>query len=124
MTTKQEREVLLQGKDSMVNGILGFFVERGWVVDRILRNSATKRFEPNQAEIWVELDSENSMYYVKPSYVSCGENVVGLCTLYIKADISAEELENRLGAFIEEVELEINQSFAVRFLGTGAVSKG
>lgn len=117
MTTKAEREVLLQGQDPMVNAIINFLVERGWSNDYILRNVASKEYLPHRAVVRVELDSENNMYYVGGEYTSQGENVLAICMAYIKAEFTPEQVAAAMEKFVQDAEKYINNSFAVRFLG-------
>ncbi len=122
MTTRQERALVLQGKDAMVNAVIAYFAEHGWTGELLLKNVTCKVYSPNDATVRVEFDSEGQQYWVTSIYVSQGENILSGCILCIKASTSAEELRSKLDAYLSEIEEKINQSFAVRFLGNGAVS--
>lgn len=118
MTTEQQRQDVLQGKNEVVNEIMAFLSEQGWAVDRIIKSVASKIYKPNNATIWVTFDSVYDMYWVKPEYTSRGENVLSLCNIMLKGSESKEEQRAKLEAFILEVDNKINNSFAVRFLGS------
>lgn len=116
MTTEQQRQDVLQGKNEIVNEIMAFLAEQGWAVDRIIKSVTSKIYKPNKATIWVTFDSVHDMYWIKPEYTSKGENVLSLCNIMVKGSESKEERKAKLKAFISKVENEINGSFAVRFL--------
>lgn len=120
MTTKAQREVLLQGQDPVANAIIAHLVARGWANESILRNVASKEYLPNTAVVRVELDSENEMYYVLGDYTSCGHNVLAIYTGYIKASSTPEQLTAAMDKFLVDAEKAINESFAVRHLGPQA----
>ena len=117
MTTRAEREPLLQGQDLIANAVIGYLLARGWSGDRILKNVAQKVYLPNRALVRVELDSENQQYWVTGEYVSMGENVLSGCFACIKATTSLDEIGAGMDRFIQEAEIRIGRSFAVRFLG-------
>lgn len=117
MTTRAEREPLLQGQDLIANAVIGYLLARGWSGDRILKNVAQKVYLPNCAQVRVELDSENQQYWVTGEYVSMGENVLSGCFACIKATTSLDEIGAGMDRFIQEAEIRIGRSFAVRFLG-------
>lgn len=117
MTTKDERERVLQGQDTIANAIIGYFLAKEWSGDRILKNIAEKEYSPNRAVVRVEYDSENRQYWVSGEYVSKGENVLSGCFACIKATFSPEEIAAGMDRFLKEAETRISQSFAVRFLG-------
>lgn len=117
MTTEQQRQEVLQGKNPIVNEIMDFLLGHGWFVDRIIKIVASKVYGPNQATLWVTFDSEFDQYWVKPDYRSCGLNVLSSFTISIPGSTSKEDREKKLKAFISEIEIEINTSFAVRHLG-------
>lgn len=117
MTTKAEREVVLQGNDPIANAVIAYLVARGWSNEGTLRNVASKRYSPHCAVVRVELDSEYQQYWVHGDYVSKGENVLSTCIATIKAASSPDEIDADMAAFLDETERRINQSFAVRFLG-------
>lgn len=116
MTTKAERERVLQGQDPIAASIIGYLLEKGWSVDRILKNIAQKKYPPHHATIRVEFESEYMRYWVRGEYYSMGGNVLSACYSIIKAAFSVEEIAVAMDRFINDVEREINQSFAVRFL--------
>jgi hypothetical protein len=120
MTTKAQREVLLQGKDPVANAIIAHLVAQGWSNDYILKNVASKKYLPHTAVVRVELDSENEMYYVHGEYTSCGQNVLSIYTAYIKAACTPEQRKAAMEKFLLDVEKAINNSFAVRHLGPQA----
>lgn len=115
MTTKAEREHLLQGLDPVANVAIGFMVAHGWRGDYRIRNTATKRYGPNQAEVWVELDSTNRQYHVTGRYESAGENVMS-GILVIPGNATRVEIESLLAGYLDEAEVRIANSFAGRFL--------
>lgn len=115
MTTKVEREPLLQGRDPVVNAAIGFLVAHRWSGGRIIKNTATKRYGPNQAEVWVELDSTNRQYHVKGEYVSAGENAMS-GILMIPGNATPVEIESLMAAYLEKADTSIANSFAGRFL--------
>lgn len=117
MTTRAEREPLLQGRDLIANAVIGYLLARGWSGDHILKNVAQKVYSPNRALVRVELDSENQQYWVTGEYVSMGENVLSGCFACIKATTSLDEIGAGMDRFIQEAEIRIGRSFAVRFLG-------
>lgn len=117
MTTRAEREPLLQGQDLIANAVISYLLARGWSGDRILKNVAQKVYSPNRALVRVELDSENQQYWVTGEYVSMGENVLSGCFAYIKTTSSLDEIGAEMGRFLQEAETRIGRSFAVRFLG-------
>lgn len=117
MTTKAQREVLLQGQDAMCNMIVALLVAQGWSNDGILKNLLSKEYPPHHAAIWVELDSDNQLYYLKGEYVSKGDNVLISCLCYIKADSSPAEVAAAVEAYLADAENQIHNSFAVRFIG-------
>ena len=117
MTTKDERERVLQGQDTIANAIIGYFLAKEWSGDRILKNIAEKEYSPNRAVVRVEYDSENRQYWVSGEYVSKGENVLSGCFACIKTTCSPEEIAAGMDRFLNEAETRISQSFAVRFLG-------
>lgn len=118
MTTEQQRQDVLQGKNPIVNEIMDFLSGHGWFVDRIIKSVASKVYEPNQATVWVTFDSECDQYWIKPEYRSCGGNVLATSMISIPGIISKEDREKRLKKFIAYIEKEINSSFAVRHLGS------
>lgn len=115
MTTKAEREPLLQGQDPFANAAIGYLVAHGWSGDYIIKNTATKRYGPNQAEVWVELDSTNRQYHVTGSYVSAGENALS-GILVIPGNALPTEVECLMAGYLEKAEARIAKSFAGRFL--------
>lgn len=117
MGTKQQREPLLQGRDTVVNAVVAYLVAQGWSDDRILRNTARKKYSPHWATIRVERDFESGEYWARGEYVSEGRNVLGTRYACIRPNASTEEIATAMAKFIEKAEDEINQSFAVRFLG-------
>lgn len=121
MTTREEREVLLQGQDPIANLLISCLLREGWQVDRILKNSLSKEYLPHTAVIRVELDSENRMYQLNGEYTSEGRNVLAGYSAYIKADLSLAATVEAMASFIEGTERGINESFAVRFLSTPTV---
>lgn len=121
MTTRQELENLLQGRDAIANAVIDHLLANGWESDRILKNLATKRYPPHSAAIRVTFDSEYRQYWVKGEYVSKGENVLGTCFACIEATSSKDEIASAVDAFLRAAEACIKQSFAVRFLGYGAM---
>jgi len=46
MTTRQELENLLQGRDAVANAVIDHLLANGWEGDRILKNLATKTIPP------------------------------------------------------------------------------
>jgi len=120
MTTRAEYKPLLNGEDVISSSIIAFFKEHGWEGDYIIKNIAAKQYDPHKATVRVHLDSDNNQYFVKGEYYSKGENVLSLCTAYIKGNHSSEEITAALRDFLKEVEKCINESFAVRFLGPKA----
>jgi len=118
MTTKQERELLLQGQDAIANAIIGRFQEKGWRTDYILRNVASKTYLPHTAVVRVEVDTEYQQYWVKGEYTSVGQNVLSTCYACISASATPAELVAAVDRFLVEAEQRINQSFAVRFIGS------
>lgn len=116
MTTKEQREVVLQGKDPMVCSIIDYLTARGWTQERILKNVAQKHYSPHDATIWVELESEFQRYWVTATYVSMGQNVCGTCHALIDATNSPQQVAAALDSFLLTVEKSIGESFAVRFL--------
>lgn len=117
MTTKAEREPLLQGRDPVANAAIGFLMAHGWSGDRIIKNVATKRYGPNQAEVWVELDSTNRQYHVTGKYVSAGENALS-GILVIPGNATPSEVEHLMAAYLVKAEDGIANSFAGRFLNS------
>lgn len=117
MTTKQERERLLQGQDALASAIIARLEHHGWKTDRILRNAASKTYLPHTAVVRVELDSEFQQYWVRGEYTSVGQNVLSTCYACIKASSTPDEIVVAMDQFLEEAENRINQSFAVRFIG-------
>lgn len=117
MTTRAEREPLLQGQDLIANAVISYLLARGWSGDRILKNVAQKVYSPNRALVRVELDSENQQYWVSGEYVSMGENVLSGCFACIKTTSSLEEIGAEMCRYLQEAEIRIGRSFAVRFLG-------
>lgn len=117
MTTKQERERLLQGQDAMANAIIARLEHHGWKADRILRNAASKTYLPHTAVVRVELDSEFQQYWVRGEYTSVGQNVLSTCYACVQASSTPAEVIVAMDQFLEEAESRINQSFAVRFIG-------
>lgn len=117
MTTRAERERVLQGQDSIANTIIEHLLAQEWSGDRILKNIAGKVYSPNRAVVRVEFDSANQQYWVTGEYVSKGENVLSGCFACVKARFSPAEIAVAMDAFLKEAETRINQSFAVRFLG-------
>lgn len=120
MTTRQEREVVLQGKNAMAESVMAHLAAHGWTRERILRNVAHKTYLPHAATVRVELDSENQQYWVKGEYVSKGDNVLATCFACIPSTAAQADVFDAMDAFIQEAEQQINQSFAVRFLGPQA----
>lgn len=118
MTTKPERELVLQGQDPIANTIIEYLLAKEWSGDRILKNIAEKVYSPNRAVVRVEYDSDNQQYWVTGEYTSKGENVVSGCFACIKARFSPAEIAVAMDCFLNEAETRINQSFAVRFLGS------
>jgi hypothetical protein len=116
MTTKEQREVVLQGKDPMVCSIIDYLTARGWAQERILKNVTQKHYSPHDASIWVELESEFQRYWVTARYESEGRNVASTCHAIIDASHSPEQVATALNAFLLTVEKSIGESFAVRFL--------
>lgn len=118
MTTRAERECVLQGKDPVVNTVIAHLSVKGWSGDRILKNVAGKVYSPNRALVRVEYDSENQQYWVTGEYISQGENVLSGCFACIKAAFSPAEIAVAMDCFLNDAETRISQSFAVRYLGT------
>jgi hypothetical protein len=116
MTTKEQREVVLQGKDPMVCSIIEHLEAHGWTQERILKNVAQKHYSPHDASIWVELESEFQRYWVTARYESMGHNVAATCHAIIDASHSPAQVASALDAFLLTVEKSIGESFAVRFL--------
>lgn len=117
MTTKQERERLLQGQDALASAIIARLEHHGWKTDRILRNAASKTYLPHTAVVRVELDSEYHQYWVRGEYTSVGQNVLSTCFACIKDSSTPTEIAAAVDKFLVEAEICINQSFAVRFIG-------
>lgn len=115
MTTKAEREPLMQGQDTIANAAIGFLVAHGWSGDYIIKNTATKKYGPNQAEVWVELDSVNRQYHVTGRYESAGENALS-GILVMPGDATPAEVECLMAGYLEKAESRIAESFAGRFL--------
>lgn len=124
MTTKAEREELLQGNDLISTFIIGYLLANDWVRDDILKNVATKTYLPHRAVVRVELDSEYGQYWVTGEYTSQGENVISGCIACIKINSPLVDATTRMAKFLTDVESEINQSFAVRFIGNKSSSLG
>lgn len=118
MTTKAERERVLQGQVPIAASIIGYLLEKGWSVDRILKNIAQKKYPPHHATIRVEFESEYMRYWVRGEYRSMGRNILSTCIACIKAASSLAEIAAAMDCFLNDVEQEVNQSFAVRFLGS------
>jgi len=116
MTTKEQREVVLQGKDPMVIRIMEHLLANGWLQERILKNVAQKHYSPHQASIWVELESEYNRYWATARYESMGQNVCSTSYACIDATHSPEQVASAMDAFLMTVEKSIGESFAVRFL--------
>lgn len=116
MTTKSERELLLQGKDLMANAIVAHMLAQGWECDCILKNAVTKQVGPRHASIWVEFDSENQQYWLKGEYTSAGEDVLSTCFCHIKVTSSPEEITKEMARLLTDVDARLSQSFAARFL--------
>jgi len=116
MTTKEQREVVLQGKDPMVCSIIEYLQERSWTQERILKNVAQKHYSPHDASIWVELEADFQRYWVTARYESMGQNVASTCHAIIDASHRPEQVASALDAFLLTVEKSIGESFAVRFL--------
>lgn len=121
MTTKAQREVLLQGQDRIANLVISHLVSRGWNGDYILKNVVSKKYSPHTAIVRVELDSENEQYWVRGEYTSVGQNVLAIEFACIKATFTDEQVIAAVDNFIVNAEKAIGQSFAVRFLGTPSV---
>lgn len=121
MTTKAQRERTLQGQDPMVNLIVGYLLASGWEGDRILKNVASKEYSPNRAVVRVELDAQNKQYWVTGEYTSAGVNVLGTGLICIRATALPEQVASSMAAFVQDAELRISQSFAVRFLGDAGI---
>lgn len=117
MTTRDERERVLQGHDSIANAVIAHLLANGWSGDRILKNIAYKEYSPHRALVRVEYDSDNQQYWVTGDYVSKGENVLSVCFAHIPATFSSEQIAAAMDCFLKEAETRINESFAVRFLG-------
>lgn len=117
MSTRAERERVLQGQDPIVNTIVGHLTMKGWSGDRILKNVAGKVYSPNRALVRVEYDSVNLHYWVAGEYTSQGENVLSGCFACIKAAASPQEIAVAMDAFLIDAETRISRSFAVHFLG-------
>ena len=80
MTTKAEREILLQGKDEVANLAMATLAERGWAIDCRLKNVATRTYGPNGASIRIELDSEFERYWLHAHYWTEGSNILEAIT--------------------------------------------
>lgn len=119
MSKKEALERVLQGQDPFAKAIIDHLLAQGWNGDRILKNIALKVYSPHEAVIRVTPDPEYPQYWVKGEYHSKGENVLSTCYACIQAAASPAEVTAAMDRFLEEAEREINQSFAVRFLGKG-----
>ncbi len=105
------------GNDDACNAIIAWLVSAGWTADRILKNTVTKVYGPNQAEIWVYINTDTGQYRLEGKYISEGKNALALCSgLLIDPHPSSGTLEATLSAFLTEAERAIQGSFAMRFL--------
>ncbi len=123
MTTRAQRECVLQGQDTVVNTIIGHLLAQGWSGDRILKNVANKLYSPNRALVRVEFDSEGQQYWVNGEYTSMGENVLSGCFICIKETSLRADITAAMDRFLMEAESKISQSFAVRFIGNGTTAQ-
>lgn len=110
-------EAVLQGRDVLTNAVIAYLVDRGWSVDRIIKNVAMKQYAPNRATFRVTLDLVYRHYLVAGEYVSEGHNVLSTCFASIKEGTCSEQINAQMNALLCEAEQRINNSFAVRFLG-------
>lgn len=122
MTPLLARECLLQGQDGVANAIIEEFVVNGWKSDRILKNIAQKEYFPHWASIWISRDAETQKYWVTASYISVGLNVLSCCYRFIDAQATEDVIATAVAGFLREIEGQINQSFAVRLLGSARIS--
>lgn len=115
MTTKAEREILLQGKDEVANLAMATLAERGWAIERRLKNVATRTYGPNGASIRIELDSEFQRYWLHANYWTEGSNILEATIDFFPAGMSADYQASKVIDYLAQVEKKINGSFAMRF---------
>lgn len=117
MTTRERRNELLCGRDVTVNRMAAYMVAHGWTRDTILQNSFRKIYEPNQATVWLEYDEDNAHYYANGQYDTAGVNELATCLLYVKAEMTDDELEAAMAKFLASAEKYIERSYARQCLG-------
>ncbi|MFU2489076.1 hypothetical protein [Thauera sp. WH-1] len=118
MTTwKEAYERLCSGKDDTCNAIIAWLVSAGWKPDRIIKNSVTKIYGPNQAELWLYINMDTRQYRLEGEYISEGKNALALCSgLLMDPNPSSATLDATMSAFLKKAERAIQSSFAMRFL--------
>lgn len=116
MTTKAERERVLQGQDPVAASIIGYLLEKGWSVDRILKNIAQKKYPPHHATIRVEFESEYMRYWVRGEYRSMGRNILSTCIACIKAASSLAEISAAMECFLNDADNKSKSEFCCQIL--------
>lgn len=100
--------------------IIGCLVARGWITDRIVRNTVTKMFmtvvAPKQADIWIAYSRESGCYVLTGQYQSQGNNALSTCWAWIPATAGEDEIAEAVDDYLARVDHAIDQTYAVRLL--------